>query len=506
MNIPAPSIEYGALSPMLIVLGAAVTGVLIEAFLPRSIRYCAQFTVTVAGLAASLVAVIALAGHQGSAVVGAVAVDGPTLFLQGGILATGLLAIAPIAQHRLVAFAPQGALSPRSAAERSAAGSGVIQTEVFPLVMFALSGMLLFPAAADLLTMFISLEVLSLPLYVLCGLARRRRVLAQEAALKYFLLGAFSSAFFLYGVALLYGYAGTLSLSGIADAIRTGSGSSTLALTGMALLTVGLLFKVGAVPFHSWVPDVYQGAPTPISGFMSAGTKIAAFGALLRLLYVALPGLIDAWRPVMWGVAVLTMVLGSVLLVTQLNIKRLLAYSSVANVGFMLVGATMPAVGLAPTMFYLLTYGVTTLGAFTVAGLIHNHDDAEDEDITHWSGLGRRSPFLATALALFLLAAAGIPLTSGFVGKFGVLKAAQSSGGTALVLVAVVCSAVAAVAYARVIVTMFFREPSPATPVPARPGPLATTAVVAAAALTVLLGVTPQPLLTLATQAAAFLR
>lgn len=505
MSIPTPSIEYSLLMPMLIMLGTAVTGVLIEALLPRSIRYGTQLAASVTGMVAALGAVISLTGHRSSAVVGSVSIDGPTLFLQGGILVTGLIAIAPVARGRLIAFAPQGALIPRSAAERTAAGAGVIQTEIFPLLMFALSGMLLLPAAADLLTMFVSLEVLSLPLYVLCGLGSRRRVLAQEAALKYFLLGAFSSAFFLYGVALLYGYAGTLNLSAIADTIQQGGGDTTMALMGTALIMVGLLFKLGAVPFHSWVPDVYQGAPTPISGFMSAGTKFAAFGALLRLLHVALPGLIEAWRPVLWAVAILTMVVGSVLLVSQFDIKRLLAYSSVANVGFILTGTTMLAGGLAPTMFYLLAYGISALGAFTVAGLIHGRDDTEDADITHWRGLGRRSPFLATALALFLLAAAGIPLTSGFIGKFGVLKAALENGGTALVLVALTCSVIAAVAYSRVIVVMFFDQPGEGTAVPARPGPLAAVAVTAAAALTVLLGIAPQTLLTLATQAAEFL-
>ena len=173
----------------------------------------------------------------------------------------------------------QAAAIPGSSAEHAAERAGISQTEVFPLTMFALAGMLLFPASNDLLTMFVALEVLSLPLYLLCGLARRRRLLSQEAALKYFLLGAFSSAFFLYGIALLYGYAGTLTLSGIGDALRTQGGDQSMALVGVALLSVGLMFKVGAVPFHSWIPDVYQGAPTPITGFMAAATKIAAFGA-----------------------------------------------------------------------------------------------------------------------------------------------------------------------------------------------------------------------------------
>ena len=223
--------------------------------------------------------------------------------------------------------------------------------------MFAIGGMMLFPAAGDFLTMFIALEVLSLPLYLMCGLARRRRLLSQEAALKYFLLGAFSSAFFLYGIALLYGYAGTLSLTGIAEAIHSKPGDTTLALLGAALVAVGLLFKVGAVPFHSWVPDVYQGAPTPITGFMAAATKVAAFGAMLRVFYVALPALSHGWRPVLWVVAILTMVVGTVTAVTQTDVKRMLAYSAVAHAGFILTGViagNQP--GLSATLFYLFAY------------------------------------------------------------------------------------------------------------------------------------------------------
>ncbi len=313
-------------------------------------------------LVAAFAAVVLLAGHHGSAVMGSVRVDGPSLFLQGTILVAGIMSIAPIAQHRLAAFAPQGSVVPGSSEEQQAARGGIVQTEVFPLFMLAVGGMLVFCAAADLLTIFVALEVLSLPLYLLSGLARRRRLLSQEAALKYFLLGAFSSAFFLYGIVLLYGYAGTLNLSDIADGLDGHSGDTSLAVTGVGLLVAGLLFKVGAVPFHWWVPDVYQGAPTPISGFMAAATKIAAFGAMLRIFYVALPSLIADWRPVLWAVAALTMVVAAVLTVAQTDIKRLLGYSSVANVGFLLVGACGAQAGLSSTMFYLVTYGIATHG------------------------------------------------------------------------------------------------------------------------------------------------
>ena len=338
-------------------------------------------------------------------------VDRPALFLQGTILLIGVLGVLLIAERRAPAETagrrsrhwtpspPQASTVPGSVAEKVATKAALIQTEVFPLTMFAIGGMMLFPAAGDLLTMFIALEVLSLPLYLMCGLARRRRLLSQEAALKYFLLGAFSSAFFLYGIALLYGYAGTLSLTGIADGHPTPRpGNTTLALLGAALVSVGLLFKVGAVPFHSWVPDVYQGAPTPITAFMAAATKIAAFGAMLRVFYVAVPDLSqDEWRPVLWVVAILTMVVGTVTAVTQTDVKRMLAYSAVAHAGFILTGViagNQP--GLSATLFYLFAYGFTTLGAFAVVSVVRDADGAEETD---HGPLGRTGPALSPCRA-----------------------------------------------------------------------------------------------------------
>jgi NADH-quinone oxidoreductase subunit N len=209
---------------------------------------------------------------------------------------------------------------------------------VYPLTMFAVAGMLLFPAANDLLTMFVALEVLSLPLYLLCGLARRRRLLSQEAAMKYFLLGAFSSAFFLFGVAMLYGFSGSVGLGAIAAAASSNVTSSTLLYAGIALLGIGLLFKIGAVPFQAWKPDVYQGAPTPVTALMASCTVVAAFGALLRIFYVAFGQLTWTWRPALWVVAILTMVVGAIIAITQTDVKRLLAYSSIAHAGFILTG------------------------------------------------------------------------------------------------------------------------------------------------------------------------
>ncbi|MFC9789802.1 NADH-quinone oxidoreductase subunit NuoN [Rhodococcus sp. NPDC127528] len=508
---------------MLIVFGAAVLGVLVEAFAPRRGRYPSHLVISLAGLVAAFVAVIVLAAHLHSsgtaghsAVMGSVAVDGPTLFLQGTILLVAIASILLVAERGVEAgadapsradtFAPRASALPGSIAEREATKVGVAQTEVFPLVLLAVGGMLLFPASDDLLTMFVALEVLSLPLYLLCGLARRRRLLSQESAMKYFLLGAFSSAFFLYGVALLYGYAGTVRLGGIGDVVAAHAEADNALLIGVALLSVGLLFKVGAVPFHSWIPDVYQGAPTSVTAFMASATKIAAFGALLRVFYVALPDLQQDWRPVLWAVAIATMVVGSVAAVTQTDVKRMLAYSSIAHAGFILTGLIAGnRAGLSATMFYLLAYGFSTLGAFAIVGLVRDAG-GEATDMSRWAGLGRRSPVVATVFALFLLAFAGIPLTSGFVAKFAVFQAAASGGAVPLVLVGVVCSAIAAFFYVRVIVLMFFTEAPSDPPTVVVPSVLTAAAIVVSAAVTVILGIAPQPVLDLADRAAEFLR
>jgi NADH-quinone oxidoreductase subunit N len=518
-----PSIEYGVLSPMLIVFGVAVAGVLVEAFAPRRSRYPIQVTLALGGLVAAVAAVGLLArGLHGSpgrpAVLGAVMLDRPALFLQATIALVGILGILLIAERQigsrtednargLDGFTPQASAVVGSVAEQLATRAGVMQTEVFPLTMLAIGGMLLFPAANDLLTMFIALEVLSLPLYLLCGLARRRRLLSQEAALKYFLLGAFSSAFFLYGAAMLYGYSGTLALPGIADAVAAGTGHTSLALIGIGMLLVGVLFKVGAVPFHSWIPDVYQGAPTAITAFMAAATKIAAFGAMLRIFYVALPQLRADWRPVLWAVAILTMVIGTITAVTQTDVKRMLAYSAVAHSGFILTGviAANPA-GVSSTLFYLFAYGFSTVGAFAVVGLVRDDTGEEATAMSRWAGLGRRYPVVGVVFSLFLLAFAGIPLTSGFVSKFAVFKAVAQGGAIPLVIVGVMASAVAAYFYVRVIVLMFFTEPPEDAPEVVVPSGPTLTVVAVTAVVTFALGALPQPLLDLANNAEAFLR
>lgn len=527
MTMPTPSVEYSLLSPMLIVFGVAVIGVVLEAFLPRRFRYTAQVTLAFGGLIAAFIAVIydstRIPPSGQTAVLSAVAIDGPTLMLQGTVLLVAMLAVIFFAERDRTAtanagpgaataaaaagldsFTPQASAVPGSVAERQAIGAGAAQTEIFPLALLAVGGMLVFTAANDLLTMFVALEVLSLPLYLLCGLARHRRLLSQEAALKYFLLGAFSSAFFLFGVAFLYGATGTLTLSNIGDALAVNPGDS-MALIGVALLAVGLLFKVGAVPFHSWIPDVYQGAPTPITGFMAAATKVAAFGALMRVVYVALTPLHDQWRPVLWAISILTMVVGTVTAINQNDVKRLLAYSSVAHVGFILTGviADIPA-GISSTIFYLVAYSFSTVGAFAVVGLVRNSDGDEDATMVRWGGLGRRYPIVGALFSMFLLAFAGIPLTSGFVSKFAVFNAAAQGGAVPLVIIGVIASGVAAYFYVRVIVLMFFTEAPADPPHVVIPSVWSRAAIAVCAAVTIGLGVFPQPLLDLAERAAQF--
>ena len=528
MTLPTPSIEYFLLCPTLIVFGVAVVGVLAEAFLPRRVRYGAQVTLALAGLVAAFVAVIAVSrsvpASGRATVLGAMAIDRPTLYLQGTVLLVAVLAVIFMAERTqakadskvaagvgaagpagLDSFTPQASAVPGSDAERDAERAGAAQTELFPLAMLSVGGMMVFPASNDLLTMFVALEVLSLPLYLMCGLARHRRLLSQEAAMKYFLLGAFSSAFFLYGVALLYGATGTLLLTGIRDALAA-HGDTSMALVGVALLSVGLLFKVGAVPFHSWIPDVYQGAPTPITGFMAAATKVAAFGALLRVVYVALPPLHDEWRPVLWTISILTMAVGTITAVNQTDVKRMLAYSSVAHVGFILTGVIADnQAGLSSTLFYLLAYSFSTVGAFAIVSLIRDADGVEDATLSHWAGLGQRSPIVGVMFSMFLLAFAGIPLTSGFVSKLAVFKAAAQGGAAPLVIIGVVASGIAAYFYVRVIVSMFFTEATDDTPHVVAPGILSKAAIAVCAAITVALGIFPQPLLDLADRAAQLL-
>lgn len=512
--ISAPKFEYRLLSPMLLVFAVAVAGVLVEGFVPRAMRRVIHLVLALGGLAGAFALTIAVAldsavfggGAVGAVVaVGSVGVDRPTLFIQGTILVLAFISVLLIAEssHEESPFAAQAAALPGSPEEREGLLAGISHTEVYPLTLFAVGGMMLFPAANDLLTMFVALEVLSLPLYLLCGLARRRRLLSQEAAMKYFLLGAFSSAFFLFGVAMLYGFAGSVSLGAIADAAGANAANSLLLWAGIALLATGLLFKIGAVPFANWKPDVYQGAPTPVTALMASCTLVAAFGALLRVFYVALGQLTWDWRPFMWAVAILTMLVGSIVAITQTDVKRLLAYSSIAQAGYILTGLiAATTAGLSSSLFYLAAYGVAVIGAFAIVTLVRDHG-GEAGHLSSWAGLGKRSPVVAGTFAFFLIAFAGIPLTSGFTGKFAVFQAAVAGGALPLVIVGVISSAILAFPYVRVIVLMFFSEPAAAGPSVVRPGFFTGVAVGVGALATLVLGIVPGWLLDLANQAAS---
>jgi NADH-quinone oxidoreductase subunit N len=508
-DVRLPHIDYAALAPVLILFGTACLAVLVEAFVPRARRYPVQLGLSLLGLAVGLVAIVSKSGTRTLTAGGAVAVDGPTLFLQGTIIVLGIVALLLIGERSVEAggpFVASAAVNVGSDADRAQARREPGTTDVYPLTMFALAGMLLFVAANDLLTMFVALEVFSLPLYLVCALARRRRLLSQEAGLKYFLLGAYASAFFLFGMALVYGYAGAVDFAAIHRAAVAGTGSEGLLLGGLALLSVGLLFKAAAVPFHVWTPDVYQGAPTPITALMAACTKVAAFGALLRVLYVAFEGSAWDFTPVLGVIAILTMLVGAVLAVTQTDIKRLLAYSSVANAGYLLVGVLAAnKQGLSSTMFYLVAYGFSVLAAFGIVTLVRD-GEGEATHLSRWAGLGRRSPLYAAVFTFVLLAFAGIPLTSGFTSKFAVFGAALDGGQTWLVIAGVITSMILAFPYLRVVVMMWLSEPAESTPTVAIPGALTAAAVMIGVLATLVLGLAPSPLLDMTNRAAEFVR
>lgn len=514
----AVAIDYWAVMPLLVVVGGALLGVLVEAFAPRGARHNAQVALTVLTLLTAFALLVwRSVDHHSVTFGGSVAIDGPALFLQGALLLLGTIAVLAMAERfggvGGDAFTPMGASTPGSSQEAAATKAGYATSEVFPLTLFAVFGMMIFVSANDLITMFVGLEVLSLPLYVMTGLARRRRLLSQEAALKYFLLGAFASAFFLFGAALLYGFAGSTDLGAIQRAIAAGDTTMDgLLIPGVFLLLVGLLFKVGAVPFHMWTPDAYQGAPTPVTGFMAACTKLAAFGAILRLVYVGVEGSRWDWRLGVAVIAILTMVVGAVLSVTQTDLKRLLAYSSIAHAGFILVGVlafSKEAVG--GVMFYLVAYGFATIAAFAVLSMVRQ-GGSEASHLSQWAGLGKRHPVVAAVFSLLLLAFAGIPLTSGFTAKFAAFAPAITSGGTAgvlMVIVGVLASAITAYVYVRIIVLMYFTEPAAAAEgeevVALMPSVGTTVAITVGVLATLVLGVWPGWILDLAGRASQFM-
>ena len=515
--IPSPTFEWLELAPVLIVLAGACLGVLVEAALRREWRFVAQLVVVALSLAGAL-AVLVLnwqQGRTGVLAMGAVTLDGPSYAMWASLLVFGGLSLSVFAERRLgngaSVFSAAASSVPGSVQEAEATAARLEHSEVFPLALFSLGGMMVFLAANDLLTMFVALEVMSLPLYLLSAMARRRRLLSQEAGLKYFLLGAFSSAFFLFGMALLYGYAGSFELADLDAAISAPTFGTGLLYTGIGMLAIGLLFKLGAVPFQSWVPDVYVGAPTPVTGFMAICTKLAAIGGMARVFFVAFGAERWSWQPLLATIAIATMAVGAVLALTQTDIKRMLAYSSIAHAGFLLtavVGANADAgvqlSSMGAIVFYLIAYGFATVAAFAVVTLVRN-SAGEVHALAGWSGLGRKNPLLAAVMALLLLSFAGIPLTGGFIGKWAVFSAAWRGGFPWLVGAAIAFSLVAAYFYLRVIVVMFFGEPAEGVTI-GQASAFTWTPIIIGAVASVYLGLFPGPLLDLVSASATFLR
>ena len=414
-----------------------------------------------------------------------VAVDGVALFSRFTVCLTGVVAV------------PLGF----SYAEERRIHRG----EYYPLLLFSATGMTLLASAADLIMVFIAIEVLSLALYILSGFAKRD-LNSQESALKYFLLGAFSSAILLYGIALVYGLTGSTNIAAAGQAFRLIDAPPGMVVAALSLLLVGFAFKTSLVPFHMWTPDVYQGAPTPVTAFMAAAVKAAAFAAFLRVFVGAFAEQAWSWVPVLWTLAALTMMVGAILAVVQDDVKRMLGYSAIAHAGYALIGlVAVSRDGVSATLFYLLVYAFMSLGAFGVLTLLERRSH-KSMTVADLRGLGRRYPVPAGMFALFLLSLAGIPGTAGFMGKFAVFRAGVDAGQVALVVIAVVSSLIAAYFYVRVIVAMFMEdEPAAAAeqvPLVASGG--MSAALAAAASVVVVVGILPGTLIDLARQAASF--
>lgn len=376
--------------------------------------------------------------------------------------------------------------------------------ELYVLVMFSTVGMMVFAGATDLMVLFIALELMSLPIYVLTAV-NRRDVRGAEGALKYFLLGAFSSAFLLMGIALAYGGAGSTNLAVIGQVIGVdGIGASPLLVAATAMLAVGFGFKVAAVPFHMWTPDAYEGAPAPVTGFMAAAVKAAGFAAFLRVFLTAFPGLYGTWDAIAIWLAVLTMIAANLVALVQGNVKRMLAYSSIAHAGYLLVAlAAASALGAASFLFYAVSYTLMTMGAFAVVMAVANRGE-ERLDLDAYSGLGWTRPLLGVAMTVFLLSLAGFPFTAGFMGKIYIVQAAVDRGLVLLAVVLVLASLISYYYYLRVAWYMWFREPEQGrTAEPRALAPAMVVALVVATVGTIVLGVFPNMLLEAAERSAA---
>ena len=368
--------------------------------------------------------------------------------------------------------------------------------EYYSLILFCTVGMIILASSTDLIMIFLGIEIVSLCLYVLAGI-RRGDVRSSEAALKYFLLGAFATGFLLYGMALLYGTTGTTKLAGIAEAIGSGQMSSQpLVLMGMVLLVLGFGFKVAAVPFHMWTPDVYQGAPTPVTAFMAVGPKAAAFAAFFRVFTEAMPELASSWDMILSIIAVITMFVGNLGAIVQTNIKRLLAYSSISHAGYLLIAIiARNSLGGSALVFYMLVYAFMIFGAFGIVILI-GREGKENLELEDYSGLGFQSPLLALSMSIFLLSLGGLPPLAGFIAKFYIFQAALNEGYVILVVLAVLNSAISFYYYLRIIVYMYMKEPQGEFQITLTP--ITLLVVVISVLVTVELGLFPGPVLSLA--------
>ena len=427
--------------PNILLVTWACALLLVDLFIPQKRKYITALLAAF-GLAIVMGIVLAQAGREMTAFNGMITVDGFSVFLSVLFLATGLLSIA-IAYGYLKRM-------------------GIERGEYYTLMLFSISGMLLMAQASNLIVIFLGLELLSIPLYILAAWARPRQE-SEEAGIKYFLLGAFATGFVVYGIAMTFGATGTTQLSGIVASLESGEAVTSLLMIGAALLLVGFGFKVAAVPFHMWTPDVYQGAPTSVTGFMAVGAKVAGFAALLRIFVSAFPSLSADLVPIMWGLAAVTMIGGNLIAIAQTDIKRMLAYSSIAHAGYILMAFVSygnPEVAhdsVASALFYLVAYAITSFGAWA---MVISLEQAEGKglEINDYSGLGRKYPALAAAMTVFMLSLTGIPPTLGLIGKLYLFRTVVEGGFIGLAIIGVLTSLISAYYYLRVIVVMYMRE------------------------------------------------
>jgi NADH-quinone oxidoreductase subunit N len=436
---------------------------------------------SILGLAAALVGAVVAYGDPGPAFQNMLIVDGFATFFRVVVIGVGLLAV----------------LSSVGYLRRENSRGG----EFYALILFSIVGQSILASANELIMIFIGLEISSIASYVLAGYLRDD-ARNNESALKYFLLGSFATAFLLYGVAWIYGSTGSTNLVVIRRALLAGSEPVALAGVAAALIFIGFAFKVSAVPFQSWAPDVYQGAPAPVSAFLSTGPKAAAFAVLLRVFMGAFGPIATTWMPLVWGVALATMTVGNFAAILQSNIKRLLGYSSIAHAGYVLVAVTANSeIGSAAAMFYLAAYALTNIGAFAVVAYVSRKGE-KYVSVDDFAGLAQRQPGMAAMLAIFLLSLIGVPLTGGFFGKFYIFKAALDAHLVWLTVLGLLNSAVAAYYYLRVLVVMYFKEPGePAEDIPPA-GAALRIAVYASALGTLLLGIFPSWVLNFAVKSA----